>query len=97
MEINWDAHLITVADELYHTVWETISESTMIKSPLSGILEEINTSDVHLDSNTNLFSVRTDESSLQTQVAVSDAMNQDEYTQFIQSTERGKFYDPNDE
>ena len=97
MEINWDAHLITVADEIYHTVWETISESTMIKSPLSGIIEEINTSDVHLDSNTNLFTLRTDESSLQTQVALSDAMNQDEYTQFIQSTERGKFHDPNDE
>ena len=36
LAIDWDAHKITAADELYHTVWETFSETTYIKAPVSG-------------------------------------------------------------
>jgi hypothetical protein len=39
LRINWDAHLITAADELYHTVWETVSESTDISTPIDGHIE----------------------------------------------------------
>ena len=37
LEIQWDAHLITSADELYHTVWETVSETSMIRAPFKGV------------------------------------------------------------
>ena len=41
LAIDWDAHKIIAADELYHTVWETFSETTYIKAPVSGDLVAI--------------------------------------------------------
>ena len=39
--MEWEGHWITSADELYHTVWETFSGMTHIKSPVSGVVEEV--------------------------------------------------------
>ena len=34
--IDWEGHTITDADELYHTIWETFTDQTTIKSPING-------------------------------------------------------------
>jgi hypothetical protein len=38
LTINWEAYTQTYADELYHTVWESIEGSVVLKSLLSGKL-----------------------------------------------------------
>ena len=62
LDIEWDGHIITAADELYHTVWQTISDNTKIKSPLPGKIEWYNKLDPfreHVHDDTALFSIRT--------------------------------------
>lgn len=39
--ISWHGHRITRADELYHTVWETIEEDSTVRSPVRGELLEV--------------------------------------------------------
>lgn len=41
LDIHWDGHIITTADELYHTVWETVEGVTSIKTPIAGGVEFI--------------------------------------------------------
>mmetsp|Transcript_70 Transcript_70/g.127 ORF Transcript_70/g.127 Transcript_70/m.127 type:complete len:187 (+) Transcript_70:338-898(+) len=36
LQIHFDGHAITSADELYHTVWETFSDHVSIRSPIAG-------------------------------------------------------------
>ena len=38
VQIQWEAHRITTADELYHTQWDTLVDTTTIRSPLTGRL-----------------------------------------------------------
>eukprot|EP00536_Pseudo-nitzschia_multiseries_P007691 jgi/Psemu1/196183/e_gw1.183.103.1 len=38
LQIHFDGHSITGADELYHTVWETFSDHVSIRSPVSGTI-----------------------------------------------------------
>ena len=42
LQVEWEGHKITSADELYHTVWETFSEMTTIVSPVAGVVEKLN-------------------------------------------------------
>jgi hypothetical protein len=61
LDIEWDGHLITSADELYHTVWQTISDNTRIKSPFEGKIEwynNLNPIRDHVHDDTVLFSLR---------------------------------------
>lgn len=43
LKISWHGHRITQADELYHTVWETVEGNHIISSPLTGKLTEVAT------------------------------------------------------
>jgi hypothetical protein len=43
LQIHYDGHSITSADELYHTVWETFSDKVSVHSPVAG--EFMKTSD----------------------------------------------------
>jgi hypothetical protein len=116
LTIHWDAHRITAADELYHTVWETISEQTLVKCPVNGWVEHINASllltttkerntaaatpalassspDV-LEEDTVLFTIRTNEESIQSQFH--NFCSQEEYEEMMESSStstRGRFYD----
>ena len=62
VEIEWDGHVHSEADELYHAVWETFTKATTISSPISGIIRDINVVDrpsIHtvVDEETALFRV----------------------------------------
>lgn len=43
LQISWHGHRITQADELYHTVWETIEEDFLVQSPVEGEVIEVAT------------------------------------------------------
>eukprot|EP00814_Leptocylindrus_danicus_P011961 CAMPEP_0116031414 /NCGR_PEP_ID=MMETSP0321-20121206/17492_1 /TAXON_ID=163516 /ORGANISM="Leptocylindrus danicus var. danicus, Strain B650" /LENGTH=221 /DNA_ID=CAMNT_0003506519 /DNA_START=244 /DNA_END=906 /DNA_ORIENTATION=- len=36
LDVHWDGHIITTADELYHTVWENVEGVTSIQTPIAG-------------------------------------------------------------
>jgi hypothetical protein len=99
LTIHWDAHHITAADELYHTVWETVSEQTLVTCPVNGWLEDINASlstkhkaAPDLEEDTVLFTIRTNYESIQSQCR--NLCSKDEYEEIVESSsERGRFYD----
>eukprot|EP00554_Chaetoceros_debilis_P000894 CAMPEP_0194097420 /NCGR_PEP_ID=MMETSP0149-20130528/57858_1 /TAXON_ID=122233 /ORGANISM="Chaetoceros debilis, Strain MM31A-1" /LENGTH=275 /DNA_ID=CAMNT_0038783445 /DNA_START=172 /DNA_END=1000 /DNA_ORIENTATION=+ len=106
LRINWDAHLITAADELYHTIWETVSESTDISTPIDGNIEEINTSILTkqkagsiyvtpaLDEDTTLFTLRTSYTNIEYRMKEEAFICcEDEYEEIVQTSERGRFYE----
>lgn len=41
LQIHYEGHCITKADELYHTVWETYSDKKSVHSPVAGQLLEM--------------------------------------------------------
>jgi hypothetical protein len=38
LQIQWEGYTHTAADELYHTVWESIEGTTVLQSPVTGTL-----------------------------------------------------------
>jgi hypothetical protein len=100
-KVHWDGHVITQADELYHTVWDTVSETTIVTAPLDGVLTDVhvlvhNHSDyTTLDPNVPLFTLWTDYDCIKRRI--SSMMYEEDYNQFVTSVlERGKFFDPDD-
>lgn len=65
VQIQWEAHRITTADELYHTQWDTLAVTTTIRSPLAGRLTRVfvgNTTDYHdFDTEDPLFELGIDD------------------------------------
>ena len=41
LKIHWDGHIITAADELYHTVWENVSGVYSIPTPARGTIDQL--------------------------------------------------------
>ncbi len=96
MKIEWDGHAHSEADELYHAVWETFTEVTNISSPVSGILRSTcmddNSSSIHIDDETTLFTIETDYDTLNTEIG-SVGVTENVYRQFVQRQPRGIFFD----
>mmetsp|Transcript_15931 Transcript_15931/g.24130 ORF Transcript_15931/g.24130 Transcript_15931/m.24130 type:complete len:203 (+) Transcript_15931:107-715(+) len=103
LDIYWDAHLITAADELYHTIWETVSEITHITSPVDGFIEKYNTALLPkrksgsmqilpiLDEGMTLFTLRTKYECIESQMK--NMCCEDQYREIIKRSKRGKFYE----
>ena len=99
LNIHWDAHFITKADELYHTIWETIDETTSIKSPVDGVCVGVNDFSAQkmkyrVHSDTSLFSMRTSMDHLQELNDQGQLMDCEEYTNYVKTLEAGVFFDP---
>lgn len=90
--IDWDAHIISSADELYHTVWETVSEQTTVRAPISGVVEHINAINSlkdSLDEDTILARIKTDTASLHQ--SGEQLMAEDAYREYLTTIPPGKF------
>ena len=90
--IDWDAHIISSADELYHTVWETVTEQTTLRSPVSGVVEKINainTLKEDLDEDTVLARIKVDSESLH--LSDEHLMGEDAYKEYLATIPPGKF------
>ena len=99
LNIHWNAHLITKADELYHTIWETIDETTSIKSPGDGFWRvgkdfSAQKMKYRVHSDTTLFSMRTRMDHLQELNDQGQLMDCEEYTNYVNTLEVGIFFDP---
>jgi hypothetical protein len=93
IRIHWEGYAQTSADELYHTVWDTIEGVQTFPSPVSGHIEHIvdNVDQEEVDEETVLVELLCNEVSLQ-QAAIG-WIEEKEYLDIIQRQSRGKFAD----
>lgn len=100
IDIEWDGHVRSESDELYHASWETFTKETAILSPVSGTIRNMNIVErpsIHtvLDDDTTLFSVEVDDDTYQ---ALSlKFINEEMYKKALQNLPRGIFHDDNDD
>jgi hypothetical protein len=93
LNLEWEGHSITSADELYHTVWESFSGVTTIESPVSGFVEEVeHSSNMYLDDDTILVKLTTTELELKA-AKKSLLVKEPEYLRGLGCTPPGKFAD----
>lgn len=93
IRIHWEGYAQTSADELYHTVWDTIEGVQTFPSPVSGHIKHIvdNVDQEEVDEETVLVELLCDEASLQK--AALGWIEEKEYLEIIQRQTRGKFAD----
>lgn len=99
IEIEWDGHVHTEADELYHAVWETFTNATIIPSPISGVIRNVHVVDrpsIHtvVDEETTLFTVEIDKKSFE---KLPDTfVDEKTYDKHVERLPRGTFFDDRD-
>ena len=82
LSVDWDGHRITTADELYHTVWETISGIYSLNAPSNGRIEYIIEGNDIVDEDEVLVTLSTDENSLQSMLA--GLVSEEEYLNSVE-------------
>jgi len=94
LEIEWEAQKITMADELYHTVWETVCGVIPVDSPISGHVIDIIPQQAvlshDLDSNDTLIRLRTEDHLTLTNM-LKRMVNETEYWRSVEKGPRGIF------
>jgi hypothetical protein len=97
VQVEWEGHSITSADELYHTVWESFSGMTPIESPVSGVVEEVNVipPSMCLDDDTVLVQLTSTEQEWKSATSGS-LVKEPEYLRILRSIPPGKFAEPED-
>lgn len=103
LQIEWEGHSITSADELYHTVWETFSGETNIQSPLTGnILDMVvlgssddddDTTLIVVDEDTVLVTMKTTQDDLERAQRNNILVRENDYIRTLKSLSPGKFAD----
>ena len=101
LQIHFDGHCITSADELYHTVWETYSDHVSIQSPVSGIIGDTET-DIDaifksaeldgIDEETVLMEITTTKDEWKHACQQNYFVDEVEYLKIIEKVPRGPFY-----
>ncbi len=101
IQIHFDGHSITSADELYHTVWETFSDHLSIVSPVSGKATE-NKSNTEamlkslqedgFDEDTVLMGIETPQEEWEEICKQNQFVEKSEYFEIIEKQPRGAFY-----
>ena len=89
LRVLWEGHSISEADELYHTTWETVEGFTMIKSPMTGTIQETDIEKPWIDADDALVSMEATEKALFT--AFSHLVCEDSYNKIIQNMPPGRF------
>jgi glycine cleavage system H lipoate-binding protein len=97
LQIEWEGHGITSADELYHTVWESFSGTTNVETPVSGQVEHINI--IHntmcIEEDTVLAKLETTEAEWNS--AMTKMVEEPEYLRIVGKIPLGKFAEPEEE
>jgi glycine cleavage system H lipoate-binding protein len=92
LTIEWEGHTITSADELYHTVWETLEGTTAIRSPVNGIVEDIS-DDINLDENSILVRMATTLDDLERATSKEILLKETDYARVLMKISPGMFKD----
>mmetsp|Transcript_23529 Transcript_23529/g.33003 ORF Transcript_23529/g.33003 Transcript_23529/m.33003 type:complete len:180 (-) Transcript_23529:240-779(-) len=94
VNIEWDGHVITAADELYHTVWETVSGVKTIQSPVEGKILNVFHGDRGINEDDIICEVSTREESLQS--AIQNLVDETEYNRLVEQIMPGNFSEAGD-
>ena len=97
LQIHYDGHSISNADELYHTVWETFSDHVSIMSPVDGRTIEIDsnqhaTFEEGIDEETVLIGIETSEEEWENIIEQECFVTGSEYCKIIENKPRGEFH-----
>mmetsp|Transcript_1701 Transcript_1701/g.4402 ORF Transcript_1701/g.4402 Transcript_1701/m.4402 type:complete len:180 (+) Transcript_1701:101-640(+) len=97
LQIHFDGHSISNADELYHTVWETFSDYLSIVSPVDGKLIDVKSDEIvlleeGLDEETVLLAIETTEEEWEDINRQKCFVTGLEYSKIIENQPRGTFY-----
>ena len=95
LQIHFEGHSITSADELYHTVWETFSDQINIVTPIAGSLgeNEIEQNADSIDEESVLVTLEVDETEFQQRRVDQTLVHELQYLKMVQSMGPGKFSD----
>ena len=91
LQIHFEGHTITSADELYHTIWETYSDLLSVKSPVSGSVVDI-THDDDFDEDTVIVKMEVSEEEWQ-DACRNQLIPEPGYLRLLETLPRGKFSD----
>ena len=91
VSLQWEGYSRTAADELYHTVWESVEGTEIIRSPVTGrILQTVDVEEEgEIDDETVLAEIACTEVELGK--AARRWIEEVEYDAFLQKTPPGKF------
>ena len=101
VQIHYDGHSISSADELYHTVWESFSDHMSIISPVSGRMAEtepgmgvaLNLMEQEgIDEESVLMGIETTEDEWEDVCRQNDFVSGLEYFEIVKKQPRGAFY-----
>ena len=101
LQIHFDGHSISSADELYHTVWETFSDHLSILSPVSGKIVETESEmnailssfeEEGFDEQTVLMGIESREEEWEDICRQNYFVDKSEYDKIIEKQPRGAFY-----
>lgn len=101
LQIHFDGYSVTCADELYHSVWESYSDSISVQSPVSGKIVDTKKADIifkflqrdGIDEETVLIEMMTTEEEWKIFCLQNCFVNRKEYLKIIQKIPQGTFYD----
>ena len=89
LQVSWEGHSISEADELYHTRWETISGSTVLKSPITGTIQGTDIDNPWIDADDYLLSMTATEKEVFS--AFSRLVCEDTYNRLVERMPPGRF------
>jgi glycine cleavage system H lipoate-binding protein len=92
LQIHFEGHTITSADELYHTVWETYSDLLSVKSPVSGAVVDITHDHEDFDEGTVIVKMEVAEEEWQ-DACRNHLLPEPGYLNLLETLPRGKFAD----
>lgn len=94
VKIEWDAHVITTADELYHAVWENVNGVFSISSAVDGILAAaIPASVTFIDDTDVMATIATSKESMARAIRQHSLVDETTYHRMISRQSPGQFQD----
>jgi len=94
VKIEWDAHVITTADELYHAVWENVNGVFSISSAVDGILAAtIPSSVTYIDDTDVMATIATSKESITLAIQQHNLVDESTYHRMISRQSPGQFQD----
>jgi hypothetical protein len=88
--VEWEGHSITNADELYHTIWNTLEGTKTIRSPVNGVIETIS-DDITFDENSVLIRMVTSLNELERATEKDILIKESNYARLLTKISPGMF------
>lgn len=82
LSMDWEGHIITSADELYHTVWDPVEGKYLVEAPVAGKVEYLIEGNGVAEESEVLVAILADAKSVETVMA--ELVTEDEYLRSVE-------------